>query len=120
MARIRHIAVFCKDAEKEASFYKALFDLQEVSRSEIGTVYLSDGEINLALIQHREGMGELGVNHFGFEVESLEAFRTKMKDLDLERPLEKPNIPGAYFENKMKDPEGNTVDVSQEGEGWAR
>jgi len=29
--------------------------------------------------------------------------------------LEKPNIPGSYFEYKMKDPDDNTVDVSEEG-----
>ena len=50
MARIRHIALFCKDAGKTAEFYKHLFDLKEVARSEIGTIYLSDGKVNLALI----------------------------------------------------------------------
>lgn len=118
MARIRHIALFCKDAGKTAEFYKHLFDLKEVARSEIGTIYLSDGKVNLALIQHSPQFNEeVGINHFGFQVGDVEAFRKKMRALGIDQPLEKPNIPGAYFEYKMKDPDGNTVDVSDEG--WA-
>ena len=118
MARIRHVALFCKDAEKTAEFYSRLFDLKEAARSEIGTIYLSDGEVNLALIQASPRFNEeIGINHCGFQVDDVEAFRAKMKELGINQPLEKPNIPGAYFEYKMKDPDGNTVDVSEEG--WA-
>lgn len=118
MARIRHVAVFCKDPNASAEFYAKLFDLKEVARSQVGTIYLSDGEVNLAFIQHHPDMGEpVGINHIGFQVESMEAFRERMKAEGLDRPLEKPNIPGSYFEFKMKDPENITVDVSDEG--WA-
>lgn len=120
MARIRHVALFCKDAEKTAEFYRRLFDLKEVARNEGGAIYLSDGEVNLALIQHgpRLSHEEIGINHCGFQIEDMEAFRVRMKELGINQPLEKPDIPGSYFEYKMKDPDGNTLDVSEEG--WAR
>jgi len=46
------------------------------------------------------------------------AFRTLFGILNgrgSDQPSEKPNIPGSYFEYKMKDPDDNTVDVSEEG-----
>ena len=121
MARLRHVAMLCSDPKVTAEFYSKLFDLKEVARTETGVFYLSDGEINIALIPHRSGSsGPIGINHIGFEVDSIEGFQNKMKDVNLEQPLTKPNIPGSFFEYKMKDPDNNPVDVSEEGEGWDR
>src|SRR5438128_12226714 len=85
MARLRHFAVCVKDLEKAAQFYASVFDLKRVGREdlEIGSaIYMSDGVINLALLNFAgtqgskasglpEGGGYVGAHHFGFQVDDL-------------------------------------------------
>src|SRR5690349_8102495 len=70
MAKIKHIAITCRDQEKVADFYKKTFGMVEVWRHNAANnpkvygLYLSDGYINLAILPAREGAPE-GINHFG-------------------------------------------------------
>ena len=60
MARLRHFAVCVRDLEKSAKFYHDVFDLKEVGREtiEIGSaIYMSDGVINLALLNFAGSKG---------------------------------------------------------------
>ena len=77
MARIRHIALTTREPAKVAEFYKAAFGLKELRRSPNGAVFLSDGHINLAILNHKDersldmgahGPNFSGIHHFGFEV----------------------------------------------------
>ena len=55
-ARIRHIALSVKDIDATADFYEKAFGLKRSPKSEGPTafrVYMSDGEINLALCNTR-------------------------------------------------------------------
>src|SRR5580658_8727560 len=81
MARIRHIALTTKDPAKTALFYKDAFGLKEVRRSPNGSVFLTDGHINLAVLNLKDnrsadvgahGENFEGIHHFGFEVENLD------------------------------------------------
>ena len=75
MARLRHFAVCVRDLEKSAKFYHDVFDLKEVGREtiEIGSaIYMSDGVINLALLNFAGSKGNdikgdptkaVGANH---------------------------------------------------------
>src|SRR5262249_37845011 len=78
MARIRHLAILTQDVDRLVKFYTNSFGLKIVQR--VGTAtYLTDGHINLAIIPigpERKIEGNQlkeGINHFGFEVESVEA-----------------------------------------------
>ena len=54
MAKLRHIAVHTPDPEKTAEFYKRVFDMVEVGRTDSPIakgVYLSDGTINMAVLR---------------------------------------------------------------------
>src|SRR5260370_37757960 len=60
MARLRHFAVCVKDIEKAAEFYANVFDLKRIGREdlEIGSaIYMSDGVINLALLNFTGAAG---------------------------------------------------------------
>ena len=83
MARIRHIALVVKDLEKTATFYQQAFGLTRSEISEGPTarrIYMSDGEINLALLQYKSEVGSglkdpsgfVGIHHFGFQVDDLQ------------------------------------------------
>ena len=83
MASLRHFAVCVKDLDKAAEFYANVFDLKRIGREdlEIGSaIYMSDGVINLALLNFtgaagskasdiKEGATFVGAHHFGFQVE---------------------------------------------------
>ena len=126
MARLRHIALAVKDPEKVAGFYERAFGLKRVGQvsGELASgVYLSDGEVNLALLKYRGERGSglkdaenfVGTHHFGFQVDDLaEAHKaieasggTFFFDLGAEQE--------ENFERKFKDPDGIIFDISQKG-----
>lgn len=48
--RIRHIAINVQDRDKAAEYYKRIFGMEEKFRGPNGTIYLSDGFVDVALI----------------------------------------------------------------------
>ena len=80
---------------------------EEKHRRPGGTIYLSDGHLDLALI-HTEKY-PWGIHHFGFKVDSVKEIE-KIADTKAED-----NTYGAIAESWIKDAEGNRVDVSEHG-----
>src|SRR5580693_4458664 len=81
MGRIRHIALTTENPSKTAAFYKEAFGLKEIRRSPNGAVFLTDGHINLAVLNLKDnssadvgahGENFTGIHHFGFEVGDLD------------------------------------------------
>jgi catechol 2,3-dioxygenase-like lactoylglutathione lyase family enzyme len=126
MARLRHIAVCVKDLDKAARFYEEVFDLRRVEREdlEIGSaIYMTDGVINLALLNFKGSEGSdlkdaasfVGAHHFGFQVDDLAETQKRIEahggkfffDLGDERH--------GNFERKFKDPDGVIFDISKHG-----
>ena len=105
--RIRHIAVNVKDPEKVAEYYKRNFGMEQKEAAENGTIYLSDGFVDLALISTPRQ--PWGIHHFGFQVESVKAIEESTQT------VAKPGPAGIHAEFKIHDPEGNGVDLSEEG-----
>lgn len=105
--RIRHIAVNVKDRDRVAEYFKTIFAMDEKFRGPNGTIYLSDGFLDLALIN--APTLPWGINHFGFQVDSVKAIEERAQT------TANSNVPGAIAESWIKDPEGNRVDISEEG-----
>ena len=105
--RIRHIALNVRDREKVAEYYKQHFGMEEKSRGSNGTVYLSDGFVDLALISSPNQ--PYGIHHFGFVVDSVKAVEEATKT------KANANTYGAIAESWIRDPEENRVDVSEHG-----
>src|SRR3979411_3542115 len=60
MARLLPFAVCVKDIEKAAEFYANVFDLKRIGREDLdigSAVYMSDGVINLALLNFTGAAG---------------------------------------------------------------
>jgi catechol 2,3-dioxygenase-like lactoylglutathione lyase family enzyme len=88
MPRIRHIALTTKEPGKVAAFYKEAFGMQEIRRAPNGAVFLTDGYLNLAILNWKteksadvgaNGPNYSGIHHFGFEVEDLEDAAAKLE-----------------------------------------
>ena len=114
--RIRHLAIMTRSPKKMAQFYQETFDMEVISKAPNDVAFfLSDGYLTLAILPHRlEGEAAVGINHFGFEIEDLEAVKKKLADFGVEmpkmRPAERP-----YAEYRACDPEGNQFDLSVHG-----
>ena len=126
MGMIRHIAITAEDPFATAELFKRAFGLEELHRGDSDMareVYLTDGHINLAVVcwkrtpenpvPYPEGYG---LDHFGFQVDDLEAARKRIEAaggkffLTLGDTKE-----AANFEMKFKDPEGVIFDISEKG-----
>lgn len=116
-ARIRHIAIKTANPERLAAFYEKAFEMEITHRTPIGTVFLTDGYINLALIPCRVvGNAAPGINHFGFQVDHAEAAAEKVATLGVPMPAARPDTT-PYAELRGIDPDGNMFDISEHGYG---
>jgi catechol 2,3-dioxygenase-like lactoylglutathione lyase family enzyme len=131
MARIKHIALTTGNPEKVAAFYKEAFGLREIRRSSNGAVFLTDGYINLAILNWKtekdadvgaNGPNYSGIHHFGFEVEDLDEACQKLEGAQGQQLTQKDNLdtmmaPGSHrnFEMKWAGPDGVVMDISHTG-----
>jgi lactoylglutathione lyase len=117
-AKLRHVAISTDDPAKTAAWYQELFGLVEVGRTPTGGIYLSDGDVNFAVLRIRAKDDpkriEAGVSHFGFVVEDPQATYRKLQELGSAR-LPDIAMGGQYFEAKWLGPDGVTVDVGEHG-----
>ena len=131
MPRIKHIALTTQDPAKAAAFYKAAFGLREIRRDPHGQVFLTDGYINLAILNFKtekdadvgaHGANFSGIHHFGFEVEDLDAAAVRLeaakaKELTAKDNLDMAMAAGSHgnFEMKWQGPDGVVIDISHTG-----
>src|SRR3954454_2437885 len=91
MARLRHIAMQVPDPKKAAEFYMRVFGMRKVGETDWENargVYLTDGVINLALLDDKtveasgedRGTGFVGIHHTGFWVDEVAATPKSMED----------------------------------------
>jgi catechol 2,3-dioxygenase-like lactoylglutathione lyase family enzyme len=120
---VRHIGIRTAYPERLADFYKFVFEMKEVARNKISdnTIYLSDGTINLGLVEGASEPGA-GIQVLGFRVPSILAVEEQInKPLGLTYPGEpaltilKPVSDGPYKVVQLKDPDGNQLELSEEG-----
>jgi catechol 2,3-dioxygenase-like lactoylglutathione lyase family enzyme len=127
MPKLRHFAIVVKNKEKSAKFYEEAFGLKRVGSEDLGwssAIYMSDGVVNLALLNFtgekgsgREDMKNfVGAHHFGFIVDDIAETQQKVEAaggtffMDLGDNAEKEN-----FERKFRDPDGIIIDISRKG-----
>ena len=130
MARIKHIAIRTPNPQKTAAFYKKVFGLEEVGLARSG-VYLSDGYINLAILQSSDGgtgesprdvAGYAGIDHLGFQVENLEEITRSLEEegaTNTNQRIDMIHSEGtdarSYYEVKYRGPDGQIIDVTESG-----
>ena len=132
MAKIKHIALTTGNPDKTAAFYKEAFGMQEVRRSPSGAVFLTDGYINLAILNWKteekdadvgpNGSNYSGIHHIGFEVDGLEETCAQLEKAQGTRITQKEGLDNAMgprgprnFEMKWAGPDGVVLDVSHTG-----
>src|SRR5713101_8112529 len=128
MPRIKHIALTTKDPGTVAAFYKEAFGMKEIRRSPSGAVFLTDGHINLAILNWKteqsadvgaNGPNYSGIHHIGFEVDDLDKASDKLEGAHGQRLTHKEGVDAvmaggghANFEMKWAGPDGVVIDIS--------
>ena len=128
MAKLRHIALHTADPGKTAEFYKRVFDMAEVGRTDSPIaegIYLSDGTINMAVLHFKtaeaadrhDGLGSVyGLHHFGFWVENQEETRRRLREAGAEYRESRPEGANTtFFEEKYKGPDAVMLDITAQG-----
>jgi catechol 2,3-dioxygenase-like lactoylglutathione lyase family enzyme len=129
MTLLRHLALRCRDMERSRRFYE-LLGLRFVDyRPSREAMDLSDGTLNMTLIQHngpQRTVLEEGTEfiHFGLLVDDARAALQRLKEAGA--PLLRENvkernemdemIPSGSF--KVQDPDGNVIDISGNRGEW--
>ena len=134
MARLRHIALSVPDPDKTAQFYEKAFGMKRIGtldHSQASGIYLSDGVINMAVLRYNSddvvykdgGKDYVGLHHFGFWVDDLEAAK---RDLEANggsylsgRPPAESDRANRFYEVKYFDPDGIVVNITESGWGGA-
>jgi len=130
MAKLRHIAMQVPDPHKAAEFYMRVFGMKKVGETDWENargVYLSDGVVNLALLDYRtveaagaeRGCDFVGIHHIGFWVDDVAATRKAIEAAGGRYWMGEPAAGGGFYEVKYRDPNGVVVDITANGWGGA-
>ncbi|VVD65290.1 glyoxalase [Pandoraea morbifera] len=130
MAQLRHIALSVPDPWKAAEFYMQAFDFKKVGETDSSLargVYLSDGVINLALLNYKndEAAGDrgreyVGLHHIGIWVDDVDTARARIEAAGGRYYMgEVPVKSNIFYEVKFFDPNGVIFDVTALGWGGA-
>ena len=126
MAKLRHIAITVPDPQKSAAFYMRVFGMKKVGETDWANargVYLSDGTINLALLNYKtdQAAGEwrgrdfVGIHHFGFWVDDVATTTKALEAAGCRYWMGQPVAGGGFYEVKYRDPDGVVVDITANG-----
>lgn len=133
--RVGHFALRVLETEKIAEFYRTVFELTELEKpAGDPNHYLSDGKVTLAIfpwqITDFEGSGieRPALDHIGFKVESLAAFKADLEKLGgnygsqrEDRPEKNPEREArqrlfakcCFGQFQLSDPDGVLIDVAE-------
>ena len=127
MGKLRHIAITVPDPHKAAEFYMRAFGMRKVGETDWANargVYLTDGTINVALLHYKteeaagaRGRDFVGVHHFGFVVDDVEASRRAIESAGGTHWMGEAKKDGGFYEVKFHDPDGIAFDITSNG--WA-
>ena len=133
---ISHFAMRVREAGRVADFYHDVFELEpKNSTSEEGGYQFTDGRITMMILPWKissfngAGIEQPGMDHFGFRVPNLEAFKKHLANVVKQniqltpKPLDYDDEGVArvklfakcpYGEYQLADPDGTLVDVAED------
>jgi predicted enzyme related to lactoylglutathione lyase len=113
MGQIRHIAISSDDTERLAEFYKAVFGFWQSRPTPEGrkTIYLTDGHVELAILENTNQQNSNGLHHFGIQTDDLDDTIQRIEKI---QPGKRPGSgsPGGAW---LSDASGNHIYLSVDG-----
>lgn len=123
MGKLRHIALSVDDVAEARKFFEEAFDMESVGESGTGTAYLTDGTINIALLNRKgkplgyEGKEPFfGIDHFGIWVDDVAVACKKAEAAGATHVMgNKSGDPNSFYEIKYRSPMGGIFDITAGG-----
>lgn len=130
MGKLRHIALSVPDPWQAAEFYQKAFGMTKVGETDSSLargVYLTDGVVNLALLNYKSdqaagdrGKEFVGIHHIGFWVDDVVSARQQVESAGGQYYMgEVPVKSNIFYEVKFRDPNGVVLDITAAGWGGA-
>jgi catechol 2,3-dioxygenase-like lactoylglutathione lyase family enzyme len=117
MAVIRYLAFLSENPAELAKFYHRYLQTRELGRSPAGDISITDGFLNLALFKRRpslcEPRMEVGFNHIGIQVDSIEQTKNRYLKLYPRGPVIPEDRDLQRGVIRIHDPDGNPVSLSE-------
>jgi len=93
MPTLNYLAVMCREPERLKDFYCKWFAFEELSRSDGGSIYLTDGWFTMGLLKRgasdtMETNQKPGLHHVGFQIESIDEVAERLREFDPRRQIE--------------------------------
>ena len=107
--KVRHVAVLTRNREKMVEFYQKVFGMQR-KRGFGGAIYMSDGDVNVALIEIKREEQQEGINHIGFEADDVESIEHNLREAGFPMTIESKSDKDADY--RVQDPDGRYVDIA--------
>lgn len=116
MAQIRHLAISSDDTEKLASFYKEVFGFWQSRPTPEGlkTIYLTDGTVELAILENTNQQNSNGLHHFGVQTDDIDATINRVEKAQPGKVIGKPGS-SSLKDLWLSDPSGNHIYLSVHG-----
>lgn len=116
MAQIRHLAISSDDTEKLASFYKEVFGFWQSRPTPEGrrTIYLTDGTVELAILENTNQQNSNGLHHFGLQTDDMKGTIGRIEKVQPEKTTGKPGSSSSQ-DLWLSDPSGNHIYLSVHG-----
>jgi lactoylglutathione lyase len=121
--KLRRIALSAKDVPSSAKFFIEAFGMEQVGESRNGAIYLTDGTVNIALLNRKgrplgwEGEDEFYcIDHFGMWVDNAEEACARVEAAGAVHVMgSKAGDPTSFYEIKYRTPEGTMFDITSSG-----
>jgi predicted enzyme related to lactoylglutathione lyase len=116
MAQIKHIAISSDDTEKLARFYQEVFGFRPSRPTPEGlkTIYLTDGHVELTILENTNQQNSNGLHHFGIQTDDLEDTVRRIEKMQPGKSVVRPesDAPGQAW---LSDAAGNHIYLSVNG-----
>jgi catechol-2,3-dioxygenase len=116
MAQIRHLAISSDDTEKLASFYKEVFGFWQSRPTPEGrrTIYLTDGTVELAILENTNQQNSNGLHHFGLQTDNIKDTIDRIEKMQPGKTIGQPGSSSSK-DLWLSDPSGNHIYLSVDG-----
>lgn len=117
MATIRYLAYISEMPDELAKFYGRFLKTTELGRSSAGDITITDGFLNITFFKKRpalcEPRMEVGLNHIGIAVESIEQTKNRYLKLYPRAPVIPEDDDLHHGAIRIHDPDANPVSLSE-------